>query len=165
MTNGRTNEDSLISLLLEETYQSLPRDISTSVASDLGHHFDQLQELQSSFIDPTLENFIVRQSKLAINLTYLAQTGCYRLSGHGNEIDFPGNWGPFATMARDISFYNLDQDESLQSILGEVLGPDKKYVLIGQFADVKLVCFDVTDEYSVRWLEKYFMSEEKRKAA
>lgn len=164
MTNGRTNnEDSLIAQLLEETYQSLPRRDEAFRSPDLSKHFDEHYANSSGIDDPTLENFLSRQAVLINELEYLPVNGCYRLCVGGQRIDLPGNWGAFSALGRELVCVDLSGGE-LANLLAPMFGGHTNVVLIGQFGRAHLAFFANEDEFSLRWLEKFFSTEKKEAA-
>lgn len=163
MAHGRTTEDSLIAQLLEETYQTLPRHDDPCRSPDLSKHFDEHHAKTSGIDDPTLENFLSRQAVVVTALEYFPLNGCYRLETGTGHIDLPGNWGPFATLGRELSWVDLSHDE-LSELLAPIFGGHAKVVLVGQFAQAHLAFFASEDEFSLKWLEKYFAVEKKEAA-
>lgn len=164
MAHGRTNnEDSLIAQLLEETYQTLPRHDDPCRSPDLSKHFDEHHAESSGIEDPTLENFLTRQAQAMSTLEYFPRNGCYRLEVGNQKIDLPGNWGAFTKLGRELTWVDLSQDE-LGELLAPLFGGHHKVVLIGQFAHAHLAFFASEDEFSLRWLEKYFAVEKKEAA-
>lgn len=165
MAHVRTSDDFLITQLLEETYQTLPARDDLSHSPDLSSHFDKhAASSDENAIDPTLENFLSRQAKSVIRLKYCPTTGCYRFSYQNQEIDLPGNWGPFEGLGRELVYLNLCDCE-LGEILCSLCGEKQKIALVGKFAQVDLAFFAQDDEFSLRWLEKYFSPIAKNEAA
>ncbi len=158
------NDDFLISHLLEETYQSLPRHDESSVMGNLNAHFDHHHSLLKNDLDPTLDNFLNRQATKTYSLEYRASIGCYRIELAHQKIDLPGNWGAFAKLAREVSFVNLNNDE-LNELLAALLGREIQCVLVGSFGNARISFFEAEDDISIKWLEKYFAGLEKKEAA
>ncbi len=162
--SGEKNEDFLISHLLEETYQSLPRHDESSSIGNLNAHFDHHALLADCDLDPTLDNFLNRQSEQTHKLEYMAAIGCYRIRLNNQNIDLPGNWGPFQSLGRDLTFVNLVNDE-LSDLLSTLVGRTIQCVLIGSFGSARISFFNEKDDFSICWLEKYFNGLEKKEAA
>tara|TARA_R110000868_G_scaffold100128_3_gene275385 strand:- start:16726 stop:17217 length:492 start_codon:yes stop_codon:yes gene_type:complete len=158
------NDDNLISHLLEETYQSLPHSNIENSHQSLDQHFDKLSLESSALLDPTLENFIARQSEQTLDLEYLAKIGCYRLRNGEHVLDLPGNWDVFQNLARELSYTDLTTSE-LAPLLATIIGKPSRVLLMGSFGRAQLVVFEQADEFSIKWIEKYFSSVEKKEAA
>ena len=158
------NDDNLISHLLEETYQSLPSSSIDNSHQSWDQHFDKLSMESSALLDPTLENFITRQAEQTLELEYLAKIGCYRLKCNEYVLDLPGNWDVFQNLARELSYTDLTTSE-LAPLLTTITGKVSRVLLIGSFDRAQLVVFEQKDEFSLKWIEKYFSSAEKKEAA
>ena len=157
-------DDFLISHLLEKTYQSLPTPNSDYSNESLDQHFDKLSSESSSLFDPTLENFIARQANEVVKLEYIAQIGCYRFKSASCELDLPGNWDCFKQLTREIAFVDLSQSE-LAPLIETIIGHKARVLLIGIFGQAQFAVFDQHDEFSLKWIEKYFSTVEKKEAA
>lgn len=162
--SGEKNEDFLIAHLLEETYMSLPSHDESAALTNLNAHFDHHHSLSQDDLDPTLDNFLNRQSSKTYKLEYKASIGCYRIEFAQHKIDLPGNWGAFACLGRDVAFVNLAQDE-LCELFASLFGKELQCVLIGSFGNARISFFEKDDDFSIRWLEKYFAGLEKKEAA
>ncbi len=162
--SGEKNEDFLIAHLLEETYQSLPSHDETAPLTNLNAHFDHHHSLCVNDLDPTLDNFLNRQSTKTYKLEYKASIGCYRIELAQQKIDLPGNWGAFAHLGREVVFVNLNNDV-LNELLASLLGKEIQCVLIGSFGNARISFFENEDDFSIKWLEKYFDGLQKKEAA
>lgn len=158
------NEDYLIAHLLEETYQALPDRDESLQSPNLNEHFNYHDSLSVFNLDPTLENFLNRQAHTVTRLNYLPKIGCYRLTMGEKKIDIPGNWGHFSKLGRETSFSLLEMDE-FNEILSQLYGKRMRSVLVGHFGYAQIAFFQEDDEFSLKWLNKYFEVDEKKEAA
>ncbi len=157
-------DENFIAHLLEETYQTVGSDgVSPSVGS-LRDYFNQASAEHGHELDPTLDNFLSRQAIDSQQLQYNARTGCYRLLSGKLVLDFPSNWGPFERLGREITFIDLKHSD-LMTLLRPHVMSDTRAVIIGNFGSVRIVYFQIDDEFSLRWLEKFFSYEQKKEAA
>lgn len=163
MKSDLARDDIFIAQMLEETYQELSSDESVHQIANLNDYFERTQEEYKSNLDPTLENFLSRQAGSIFNLNYNPKTGCYRLNFQNMELDLPSNWGVLEMFGRETTFVDLTNGE-LAPILCTKEYSTARPVLIGAFAHLQLVLFNEKDEFSLRWLEKYFSHAQKKAA-
>ena len=158
------HDDSLIALLLEETYKTMSENSGEFEYHQLERHFDKQNSQQVTKFEPTLDNFLSRQSLASYQFSYSPHIGCYRLILDDTILDFPGNWSLFAGFRKELK-YSRPDDETLASILSTSLMGNNNFIIIGNFGNLSLYVFEKNDEFSVQWLEKYFSKQDKKEAA
>jgi len=158
------SDDSLISMLLEETYRTLSEKSGEFDFHQLDQHFDKQSVSKGVELEPTLENFLARQTLSKQHLVYMPQIGCYRLAIAQTFIDFPGNWGVFNSFVKELSFATLEEEELIK-ILSPYFSNSNNFALIGNFAELTLYAFNRDDEVAIQWLKKYFSKQDKKEAA
>lgn len=151
-----SNEDTLMSKLIEETYtESVEKDQPNTLV-DLRTYFEKkLNEIDfcsiSDYID---QNFLSH-----FQLRYLESIGCYRLSFQEFVLDFPSNWSVFGEVKNTDLIYvdhSLDQD-FLLDVISEVCGNIDSFVLVRESSKVELVLLPAENSHDhVKWMRNYF---------
>ena len=151
-----SNDDTLISQLISETYIETSDKDQPNAVVDLRNYFEKkLNEIDFNSI-----NDYIAQHELAVSpLALQEKTQCYRLSFNGASLDFPSNWSIFKDIKSEDVIYldqSLDQD-FLLDIFSELTGNFFNLALVKEGQEVKLVY--LSEEKSkdhVQWFRDYF---------
>lgn len=151
-----SNEDTLISKLIEETYtESVEKDQPNSFV-DLRKYFEKrLNEVDFLSIADYLDQHQLTHQAIS----YQSKSGCYRLSFKQSVLDFPSNWSIFKDIKNTDLIYvdqSLDQD-FLLDIFSELCGSHQNIVLVKENKEVQLVFLpDENSRDHVKWMRNYF---------
>jgi hypothetical protein len=146
MNSEKTNDDNLINLLLEETYQSISSDEDEKSRDELLNHYNhnQLNVPELSF-----ENFIEGKISQLYEFTYKFETSCFQIQAEGMVLDFPSNWSYFskAKHALDLDVVSLceiitDSEDVFYEVLNVSFFKSRPALLAHSKGRVYFVCFD-----------------------
>lgn len=151
-----SNEDTLISKLIEETYtEPVDKDQSNSFV-DLRKYFEKrLNEVDFN----SIEDYMAQHHLSHQELAFQKQSGCYRLSFKQSVIDFPSNWSIFEQISTtDLIFLDQAQDQDfLLDIFSEICGSTQNIALVKENQLVQLVFLPDEDSSDhVKWMRNYF---------
>lgn len=151
-----SNEDTLISKLIAETYpDSVEKDLPNNCV-DLRKYFEKrLNQVDFVSISDYLE-----QNELSFNeLKFKDDSACYRLIYNKQILDFPSNWSIFKEIkSTDIVYVDqsLDQD-FLLDLFAEICGKPQNIALLKEEQVVKLVFLSEAEAREhVKWMRDYF---------
>lgn len=164
-----SNEDTLISKLIEETYiEPIEKDQSNSFV-DLRKYFEKrLNEVDFNSIADYLDQHHLSHQALVFE----ARSGCYRLSFKQSVLDFPSNWSIFKDIeASDLIYVDQAEDEDfLLDIFSEICGSFQNIAVVREDKDIQLVFLpEENTKNHITWMKNYFdkkkMSSEQEKNA
>jgi hypothetical protein len=158
-----SNDDTLISQLISETYTETSDKEQPSPVIDLRNYFERkLNEVE--FL--SIGDYLAQNNLSMSDLMLQEQTQCYRLTYNKSVFDFPVNWSIFKEIGtEDIVFVDqsLDQDYLLD-IFSEITGGYTNLALVKENSLVKIVYLpeDASKEH-IQWFRGFF--EKKNTAA
>lgn len=160
-----SNDDTLISKLLVETYQETADKDQPNAVVDLRHYFERkLNEVE--FL--SLEDYLSQNGLMMSNLKLVKKSQCYRLKHNDSVIDFPSNWSIFKEINNEDMVFvdqSLDQD-FLLDIFSELNGDFYNLALV---KDNKILMMIYLPEESskehVQWFRGYFEKKNQEDAA
>ena len=156
-----SNDDTLISKLLVETYEETSDKDQPNAVVDLRHYFERkLNEVE--FL--SLEDYLAQNGLAMSSLKLVKKSQCYRLNHNDSVIDFPSNWSIFKEIKNeDIVFVDqsLDQD-FLLDIFSELNGDFYNLALVKDNQVVMMIYLpEESSKEHVQWFRGYF---EKKKS-
>jgi hypothetical protein len=151
-----SSEDTLISMLIEETCtESIEKDLPNTVV-DLRKYFERrLNEVDYNSIMDYLEQHQLSHRPLNFEVS----SKCYRLDFKQSILDFPSNWSIFEEISNSDFIYvdqSVDHD-FLLDIFSEICGSFQNIALIR--ADQKIQLVFLSEENSIehiKWMKSYF---------
>lgn len=151
-----SNDDTLISQLISETYTEASDKDQPNAVVDLRKYFERkLNEVEFLSIDDYLSQNDLSMSELMLQ----EQTQCYRLEFNESVLDFPVNWSIFKEIgAEDLVFVDqsLDQD-FLLDIFSELTGQYSNLALVKENGSVKMVYLpEEASKEHIQWFRGYF---------
>ena len=151
-----SNEDTLISKLIDETYlESIEKDEPNSCL-DLRKYFEKrLNQVDFHSVQDYLEQNHLSHSELR----YSKKTGCYRLSFKESILDFPSNWSVFKEIETTDCLYisQADDQDYLLDIFAEICGSFQEIILVKASNEVQLIFISAEESIThVDWLKNYF---------
>ncbi|MBC7427531.1 MAG: hypothetical protein H7336_02895 [Bacteriovorax sp.] len=151
-----SNDDTLISKLISETYTDNADKESPSAVSDLRNYFEKkLNEVD--FL--SINDYLVQHDLSMSNLVFQTATECYRLVVNEATLDFPSNWSIFREIKSEDLVYvdqSLDQD-FLLDIFSELNGSFFNLALVKDNTDVKLIYLpEEASKDHIQWLRGFF---------
>jgi len=151
-----SNDDTLISRLLSETYTETDDHDQPNTFVDLRNYFEKkLNEVDFNSIASYLEH----NSLKAIELSFQSNTLCYRLIMKDSILDFPSNWSIFKEIKSQDLIYidsSLDQD-FLLDIFAELNGEQANLALLKEESNVTMVFLpEEASKEHIRWMRSYF---------
>lgn len=162
----RRSDDGFISMLLQETYQSVPEEEISKTNSDLQEYFTQC-EMNSKVPegDILLLNFLEKNCNGIYKIYYNKMISCFRLKFQSNLLDFPKTWGEFRVLNESLEkkenlLCELTNEESgLRDILLSIETIEKKdrqYYVINYKSELCLVSVNQTEaKYFNKWVQNY----------
>lgn len=151
-----SNDDTLISKLISETYSEAADKDQPNAVVDLRNYFEKkLNEVD--FI--SINDYLFQHSLSMSNVIFQTNTQCYRLELNKSVIDFPSNWSIFKEINSEDLVYldqSLDQD-FLLDIFSELNGSFFNLALVRDNTDVKLVYLpeEVSKDH-IQWFRGFF---------
>ncbi|MFA6237144.1 MAG: hypothetical protein WC635_07445 [Bacteriovorax sp.] len=151
-----SNEDTLISKLIEETCtESVDKEQSSDFV-DLRKYFEKrLNEVDFNSISEYLDQHHLTHQQLSLE----TRSGCYRLTFKQSVLDFPSNWSIFKDISSSDLIYvdqSADQD-FLLDIFSEICGSFQNIVLVREHQTIELVFLpDETPHDHLTWMKNYF---------
>ena len=151
-----SNDDTLISKLISETYTETSDKEQPSPVIDLRNYFERkLNEVEFLSIDDYLAQNNLSMSDLMLQ----EQTQCYRLTYNESVLDFPVNWSIFKEIStEDLVFVDqsLDQD-FLLDIFSELTGGYTNLALVKENGKVKMVYLpEEASKEHIQWFRGFF---------
>lgn len=151
-----SNDDTLISRLLSETYTESDDKDQPNTYVDLRHYFEKkLNEVDFNSIASYLE----QNSLKAIKLSFQSNTFCYRLIMKDSILDFPSNWSIFKEIKSQDLIYvdsSLDQD-FLLDLFAELNGEQANLALLKEESNVTMVFLpEEASKEHICWMRSYF---------
>ncbi|MBT3584966.1 MAG: hypothetical protein HN509_08670 [Halobacteriovoraceae bacterium] len=122
---SKNGEDLFINKLLEETYSFMPENDACKDSKDLLLYFNN--KANNSVGEETVTDDL--QMATEVNLEFIPDLFCFRLSHQSKDIDFPSNWSLFEELRNSLEsgkrfFCRVDRDDNrdqLHDILSEVV--------------------------------------------
>jgi hypothetical protein len=151
-----SNDDTLISKLISETYSDSADKDQPNAVVDLRNYFEKkLNEVD--FL--SINDYLFQHNLSMSNIIFQTNTQCYRLELNKSVIDFPSNWSIFKEINSEDLVYldqSLDQD-FLLDIFSELNGSFFNLALVRDNADVKLVYLpeEVSKDH-IQWFRGFF---------
>lgn len=151
-----SNDDTLISKLISETYNEAVEKDQPNAVFDLRNYFEKkLNEVDFLSINDYLSQHNLSMS----NVVFQTQTQCYRLVLNESVMDFPSNWSIFKEIKSEDVVYvdqSLDQD-FLLDIFSELNGTFFNLALVKDNTDVKLVYLpEEASKDHIQWFRGFF---------
>lgn len=151
-----SNEDTLISKLIEETCTESVEKDQPNTSVDLRKYFEKRLN-QVDFI--SIKDYLDQHHLSHQALVFQANTSCYRLSFKQSVLDFPSNWSIFKEI-KDTDLLYLDQSHDqdfLLDIFSELCGSFQNIVLVKENQEIQLVFLpDESPSDHVKWMQNYF---------
>ncbi|MDO9182836.1 MAG: hypothetical protein Q7U04_10535 [Bacteriovorax sp.] len=151
-----SNEDTLISKLIEETCAGPAVNDQPNNSTDLRKYFEKRLN-QVDFI--SIGDYLDQHHLTHQSLIFQNNSSCYRLSYNESVLDFPSNWSVFQSIKNSDLIYvdqTLDQD-FLLDIFSEVSGAFQNLLIINENQSVKLVFLpDEESRDHVNWMRNFF---------
>lgn len=151
-----SNDDTLISKLISETYTEGAEKDQPNAVVDLRNYFERkLNEVEFISMNDYLDQHGLKMSDLKLQ----SDSQCYRLIYNKSILDFPNNWSVFKDIkSEDVIFVDqsLDQD-FLLDIFSEITGESTNLALVKENQDVKLIYLPEEDSKEhVKWFRGFF---------
>ena len=151
-----SNEDTLISMLIEETCSEKAEKDQTENVIDLQKYFEKRLN-QVDYI--SIEDYFVQNDLNHQTLNYESKNGCYRLIFKQTILDFPSNWSIF-NQIKNSDFVFVDNnvdDDFLLDIFTELSGLSQNIALVKEKNNVQLVFLSTEESVDhVNWMNEYF---------
>ena len=156
-----SNEDTLISMLIEETCnEKVDKDQPENVV-DLQKYFEKRLN-QVDYI--SIEDYFAQNDLIHQELHYESKNGCFRLILKQTILDFPSNWSIF-NQIKNSDFVYVDSNgdvDFLLDIFTELNGSSQSIALVKEKNIVKLVFFSTEESMDhVNWMSEYFKKKNK----
>ncbi|AUO00064.1 hypothetical protein DOM21_00405 [Bacteriovorax stolpii] len=151
-----SNDDTLISKLISETYTEAPDKDQPNAVVDLRNYFERkLNEVDFN----SLSDYLIQHDLRMSELTFQSGSKCYRLVYNKSVLDFPSNWSIFKDIKSEDVVYvdqSLDQD-FLLDIFSELTGIQSNLALVKEDSGVKLIYLpeEVSRDH-VKWFRGFF---------
>lgn len=151
-----SNDDTLISKLISETYTEAPDKDQPNAVVDLRNYFERkLNEVDFN----SMGDYLIQHDLRMSNLQYQEKSKCYRLVYNGSVLDFPSNWSIFKDIkSEDVVYldHSLDQD-FLLDIFSELTGIESNLALVKESSEVKLIYLPEEESKNhVKWFRGFF---------
>ncbi|MBC7540572.1 MAG: hypothetical protein H7281_17235 [Bacteriovorax sp.] len=151
-----SNEDTLISKLIEETCTESVEKDQPNTSIDLRKYFEKrLNQVDFNSISDYLDQHHLSHQALIFE----THSGCYRLNFKQSILDFPSNWSIFKEISSSDLLYvdqSLDQD-FLLDIFAELCGSFQNIALVKENQEIQLVFLpDEESRDHVKWMKEYF---------
>lgn len=151
-----SNDETLISQLISETYTETSDKEQPSPVTDLRNYFERkLNEVEFLSID----DYLAQNSLSMSDLMLQEQTQCYRLTYNESVLDFPVNWSIFKEISSEDLVYvdqSLDQD-FLLDIFSELTGGYTNLALVKENGKVKMVYLpEEASKEHIQWFRGFF---------
>lgn len=151
-----SNDETLISKLLTETYTEAPSKDQPNAVVDLRNYFERkLNEVDFN----SLSDYLIQHDLRVSKLIFQNKTQCYRLVYNRSVLDFPSNWSIFKDIKTEDIVYvdqSLDQD-FLLDIFFELTGIQTNLVLAKENGEVKLIYLPEEESKDhVKWFRGFF---------
>lgn len=159
-----SNEDTLISQLISETYTDGAEADQPNNCIDLRNYFEKRLN-QVDYI--SIWDYLDQHDLSHESMVFHARSGCYRLNLKQSVLDFPLNWSIFKEINSSDLIYldqSLDQD-FLLDIFSEINGCIKNIALVKDNNEIQIIF--LTDEEShshLKWIRNYFEKKNARNA-
>ncbi len=155
-----SNEDTLISKLIDETYVEESEKETATALVDLNKYFEKrLNEVDYLSLIDYIEQNGLEQFGLILHPT----TRCYRLEMGTNTLDFPSNWSIFnAIESNHLVFLNSTNDHDfLLDIFSELRGVVQNVAIVKDEKMLKWVFLPLDSSIEhVKWIRNYFEKKE-----
>lgn len=156
-----SNEDTLISKLIEETYSEPAEKEQVESFVDLRKYFEKrLNEVDFNSISDYLNQHHLSHQPL----TFVMRSGCYRLIFKQSVLDFPSNWSIFKEIAStDLVYLDQSHDQDfLLDVFSEICGSFQNIALVRESQDIQLVFLPDEDSHNhIEWMKCYFEKKNK----
>ena len=156
-----SNEDTLISKLIAETYPDSEEKDQANNCIDLHKYFEKRLN-QVDFVSIT--DYLEQNELVFSELKFEDDSSCYRLIFNKKILDFPSNWSIFKEIkTTDIVYVDqsLDQD-FLLDLFEEISGKYQNIALLKEKQDVKLVFLsEIEAREHIQWMREYFEKKNK----
>lgn len=145
MNSVKANDDNLINLLMEETYQSISGDENEKTPDEILNHYNKHQD---SAPDLSFENYIEEKNTQLYELQYQFETSCFQFQTEEMILDFPSNWSYFTSIknALDLEVLCLCEvaagsDDAFYEVLSDTFFQKRPSLLAHSKGKVYFVCF------------------------
>ena len=152
-----SNEDTLISKLIEETCNDHADKDQLEAVVDLRNYFEKRLN-QVDYL--SLVDYLNQQQLPFESLSYIQDTCCYQLICKDIVLDFPSNWSVFQNIETNkLIFIDREVDHDfLLDIFTEVTGNFRNIAIINEDQKINLVFLDEHNSSDhTRWMEEYFL--------
>ena len=151
-----SNDDTLISKLISETYLETSDKDQPNAVVDLRNYFERkLNEVE--FI--SMNDYLAQNNLSMSNLKLVKKTQCYRLTHNETAIDFPSNWSIFKDIKNEDVIYidqSLDQDYLLD-IFSELNGEFYNLALVKEDKIIMMIYLpEDSSKDHIQWFRGYF---------
>jgi hypothetical protein len=165
MTNGK-NEDKIISMMLEETFNSTGSEAVSKRSKELLMHF---VEASSSEIvteeggDDFLYNYLNRQNLFFLSGNFVEQTNCLRFS-FGHEVyDIPKNMNSLDFFSEELEsktnglllLNDVNDSDKLSEVFSSLCGYESDLIFVNTSYGVYMVLCPKNDSAVFSWLSNY----------
>jgi hypothetical protein len=152
-----SNEDTLISKLIEETCTSQPEESEQiGPAVDLRSYFEKrLNQVEYH----SLMDYLGQNQIAFTNMLFQKETGCYQLRWNETVLDFPSNWSIFQNIATsELIFVDKEVDSDfLLDVFAEVTGSFNNIAVTKEGDTVNLVLLsEASYQEHSKWMIGYF---------
>ena len=158
-----SNDDTLISKLISETYLEASDDDQPDALADLRDYYERKINEVEFF---SMSEYLSQNNLTMSNLKLIKRTQCYRLIHDESVIDFPSNWSIFKNIKNNDIVYldqSLDQDYLLD-IFSEITGQCFNLALVQDDKTVMMIYLpEVSSKEHVQWLRCYFEKKNQEK--
>jgi hypothetical protein len=97
MKSNNENDDGLINILMEETYQSIGDDVEAASPEDLLNYYHQHENSQlSESVPVSFQQYVAENNCSLYEFEFRESSLCFRLKSDDVIIDFPSNWSVFS---------------------------------------------------------------------
>jgi len=150
-----SNDDTLISKLISETYTETSDKDQPNAVVDLRNYFERkLNEVD--FL--SVSDYLFQHNLKMSDLSYQNKSQCYRLVHNESVLDFPSNWSIFKDIKNEDLVYvdqSLDQD-FLLDIFSELTGNFSNLALVKDNKEVKIIFLpEETSKEHIQWFRGY----------
>ena len=151
-----SNDDTLISKLISETYTETSDKDQPNAVVDLRNYFERkLNEVD--FL--SVSDYLFQHNLKMSDLSYQNKSQCYRLVHNESVLDFPSNWSIFKEIKSENLIFvdsSLDQD-FLLDIFSELTGEYTNLALVKEEQDVKLIYLPEEESKDhIQWFRGFF---------
>ena len=151
-----SNEDTLISMLIDETCNEKTEKDQPENVLDLQKYFEKRLN-QVDYI--SIDDYFTQNELNYQPLKYEGKNGCYRLIYNQTILDFPSNWSVFNEIKnKNLIYLNTEADEDfLLDVFTELSGVSQNIALVKEKNEVKLVFLSNEESMEhIKWMSEYF---------